>query len=872
MRRTLLPLTLVLAAVFCGPAKAEETGSAPVPPDGWQSRPIRLPPFFWYERDFTRQRKLFMLSMLYWDARDEKTSHKLLLPVFYQWKEDTRSLLVTLPLLVSYGSPEDRWLLAGPFYRQSNADRTRTVFFPLFWQQANRRAGRATIALPFVFYDYRSPRGPRSDTVSLLGWSRARPEKRMGLVLNHWWSIEENAQFRTLLPLYWHWGSPGDHTRVLVPFYSRRQSVRPVFPGKDDSPYFHPKLKEDQPADNAYRRWVGVMPLAGAGWGPGLSSHYLFPLYSYSRNDRRRALLTLPFSAIRNEDARQGHLGLYYYARDPDNRAQGFFPLWHQSASTDGFEAKTNFLLYASRLENDDYFQTVIPLYGYWSSPDRKEFLSWLMWRKRERGTVTGVLPLYYWKHSSDESTRVLFPLYWHYRRDPDWGLDVFFPFYTRYRDGPMSITMIPPVITRKIGDRRTWSLFFLYWRDKDVTRGSTSVFPLFVDAYSPGRRMFFSPILWKRRSPLSREGLLPPVYWYRSAVARRTIVFPLVWSSSSPHKGMRIIPPYYRLTSEEKLSYGVFPFWGRHMGAKERGGYLLPFYWYTGDGKGNGFWIIPPILGTVARRGVNTDNPRFSMQYLLFGNISKSTDTFSHEFFPLYKYVRVRDFRNFWTPRVIALAAWERDRHYAKGIIVPFLWRRGPDKDWFLMIPLWYKSRTYEVRKSSESDVPPVRQERIGGSTFLFPLYAAGRKHEKAWRYVAPLYWSFEDGPRRTQMFAPLWFSHNSARGGKGRVLFPLYWRFLVLGSTSTADIERRHDKRDIRVWGPWYRIDTWQGERVSRTAGLAPFFSNTSSGPDDKYFEVFGGLFARDVQEGKRRFRFFYLFYTKPKLLTEG
>jgi hypothetical protein len=47
----------------------------------------------------------------------------------------------------------------------------------------------------------------------------------------------------------------------------------------------------------------------------------------------------------------------------------------------------------------------------------------------------------------------------------------------------------------------------------------------------------------------------------------------------------------------------------------------------------------------------------------------------------------------------------------------------------------------------------------------------------------------------------------------------------------------------------------------------GLAPFFSRTYTSPEDKYWEVLGGLFGRDVQQGRRRYRLLWLFYTPAR-----
>jgi hypothetical protein len=68
----------------------------------------------------------------------------------------------------------------------------------------------------------------------------------------------------------------------------------------------------------------------------------------------------------------------------------------------------------------------------------------------------------------------------------------------------------------------------------------------------------------------------------------------------------------------------------------------------------------------------------------------------------------------------------------------------------------------------------------------------------------------------------------------------------------------------------GPWYRTTTERTDKVVRTVGLAPLFSYSTSGEGDRYFEILGGLFARDVQGSGRRFRWLYFFYTRPRAIA--
>jgi len=843
--RTFLIAAVVSSAVLSG-LRAEETGvsgstGASPASASWKKRPVRLPPLFWYEADPEEERRLLMLSMLYWNVQDRSSSYKLMLPVFYRWRESDRSLLVSLPLVFSYRRPTEKWMVAGLFFRHSDPRVTHTALFPFYWQKIRAEGGRVTTLPPFLFYDYRSGDRQKVDQVSLWGWSRRRGDRRLGFLLNYAWFDDPGVRTRVFFPAYWRFRNPGGKLDVLAPFYWKRSA--PTAPPQTD---------------------MGLFPLAGAGWG-ARRSHYLLPVYLYSRGEKSRSFLTLPFSSFVNDDQRAGHLGLYFYSRDPDLRLSGVFPLWYLRRSADGFEEKTQILNFYQRRENEDYFQTLFPLYGYWSDPDGAHLVSWLaLWRRKE-GSSSGWSYLYHWRNADNgDRTRVFFPLYWHFRRPPDWGVDVLFPFYARTRDGDSTLTAVPPFLWKKTRDRRTWSLLFLYWRDHQADRGSTTLFPLFHYNYNARRRLFFSPLAWTRRSALSREGIVLPAYWYRSAESKRFIFFPVYWGSATPSKSLTIVPPYYRWRREERRAYGLFPLWGRDFSPEERGGYLFPFYWYSADKKGDGLWIVPPLLVYLSRGGTGTDRPRSHLQYLLLGGVAREGENLEHEFFPLYKYIRRADFRNFWAPRGIALAAWERQGPRRKGFVFPYAWRRSPERDWDLFVPLWYRSREFETTGSTAS---VARGAGRGGASVFFPLYWAGRNPERDYRCVLPLYFHYGEPGRRLNVLAPLWMTYDSPAGKKFRMFFPLYWRFLRKGEEKSSTNDVRSVDRDIVVLGPWYRVTVTRPGGRSRTVGLAPVFSSTVSGPNDRYFEILGGLFGRDIQSGLRRYRIFYFFYTAPR-----
>src|SRR5688572_19490960 len=60
----------ILTAAAPARARAPLAPLAP-PAETFEGRPVRLPPLLWYEKDPETQRRLFMLSLLYWDVADQ---------------------------------------------------------------------------------------------------------------------------------------------------------------------------------------------------------------------------------------------------------------------------------------------------------------------------------------------------------------------------------------------------------------------------------------------------------------------------------------------------------------------------------------------------------------------------------------------------------------------------------------------------------------------------------------------------------------------------------------------------------------------------------------------------------------------------------
>src|SRR6266700_3030564 len=169
-----------------------------------RQRPIRLPPLLWYENDPEDSHRLFMLGLLYWNLRDHETKQWMFFPFAYHWQEPDHRLLVTLPLFAAYASKDEKWSLAGPWYRYRGSEGERSLLFPLWWQSQYSNGERTRAVPPLLYYERRTP------------------ETARGLFLNTLWSYRKDSGWHSFFPLYTSWWSPGDRLRLLIPFYDRR--------------------------------------------------------------------------------------------------------------------------------------------------------------------------------------------------------------------------------------------------------------------------------------------------------------------------------------------------------------------------------------------------------------------------------------------------------------------------------------------------------------------------------------------------------------------------------------------------------------------------------------------------------------------------
>lgn len=345
-----------------------------------------------------------------WYERNAPLVHNTGLVPIYLWAKDARRTLLVMPLLLTVHrhdfSSGERLTWAGPFVHTSSPDTDRTVMFPLWWS--------------------------------------GHTQKRRG----------EPHAYRVLAPLYWHFSRAGTATTeassstLLIPFYGSTHGTT---------------------------RLRALLPIA---WythndADGGGSQAVLPLFYAAEGPNRFTLLTLLGGLSRTPTARRWYAGILYFSDTTFSRTRALFPLYvgHYNKTTetetrvlvpllhysrrDPRRSLSTFLaLFWRRTDVTSATTVVLPLYYDVLDYRQKRFTMLLPLFLRHANEVTGestwLLPLYYGHSTPTESTHVLFPLVWDFKREAR-RTTLVLPFFAHWTRATYTGTYVfPNVYYRK--------------------------------------------------------------------------------------------------------------------------------------------------------------------------------------------------------------------------------------------------------------------------------------------------------------------------------------------------------------------------------------------------------------------------------------
>lgn len=454
----------------------------------------------------------------------------------------------------------------------------------------------------------------------------------------------------------------------------------------------------------------------------------------------------------------------------------------------------------------------------------------------------TEVLGLF-WRHTGRRGYNVLFPLYWHFYKEPEQRTArVVFPFYWSFEDKKAqtrNVLLLPFQYRRAPGEKnyRLWPLIF--WTDYGKAGAGLTVLPLFHRSRRGTHTSTWAPLLLSGYASdparhYSRGLILGLYYWNREGQPgskerkRADAVFPFFYHSSGHDKSFTWALPltfYSRWGQERRLT--IFPLLYYRGGPKAATTVsLIPPFYYRRDG-GNTRLLSPLFLYEKDRDAKVSHWGLIVPPYYHRRDDERSVDTL----IPII-------WR--WRNHVEESTTW---------VVGPFITRSDPTGGTQILLPIFWRFSDAKTGASTSVLFPfAYRHRRKDGSHFnlFFPFYYGGRRPDGSGSWSAgllpllyfgagegkrhavlfPLFWHFRNAKTSTTVLGTAYYRRESdgwmaglapllfagRRGGDShQVLFPIFWH-----------LRSKVDNFDTWVAGPFFHASASLG----RLTGIVPLF----------------------------------------------
>ncbi len=579
-----------------------------------------------------------------WSNRDGKRGGSCFVPLYYQSRNATDSLFLSLPY--SRGKDSDRsWETVLPLYHRRKSA-TSKGFYSLLYSSGEDTA-----------------REEKWNLTVPLWYSKSGPEERL---------------VATLAGGYWR---EGDEKRWMAV----------------------PLLAGGRSSEGSGDVWV-VGPLVHAGWDGEYGSHHAFPFYYRSRSEQGNRFYSLLWSSGADSDGSNWQLLMPFMYRHQDDDSKTLVTPLYAQGSADAGETRWKSIvpLLFNRKTQDEHLVATL-LGGYRRTDDS---LTWLAYPLLSGGKLSdgggsfwAAAPLAHARWDDEHASHHLLPIYyWN-----GWSKTFVSPPVARWRRGEATTTLIPPALswmTQREKRSDLWMLgplahvswgeaattshiFPLYYRNAET---KTLVSPVVASWKSSGTQYRLVPPLLSLYTEeqetknlyallglyrqqwgegVTRRGHLFPLYGYREDDYLVTPLFghkqgpngfmypltPLVGIYRGDHSGGWVFPLWSRKKDRESGHVDGTFLWGRYWRHDDRGGSgIFPFYGYENfgpvpedrlEGKhpfrryGKRFWSLPACWysneTTLQRRRQPTETEPSTVERRLT----------KHGVFPLWRYRR---------------------------------------------------------------------------------------------------------------------------------------------------------------------------------------------------------------------------------------
>jgi hypothetical protein len=362
---------------------------------------------------------------------------------------------------------------------------------------------------------------------------------------------------------------------------------------------------------------------------------------------------------------------------------------------------------------------------------------------------TTAVWPFYYDRKTFDEKEAVLdrqslYGLYYR-RRSQLHDVDYVFPFWGRFRDEDTTTWVIPPVLTQDgPGSWARWVAPFVF-AGKSADGSGYAHVPALLTFTTHSEKRSFSLIgglgYYDRTDKNVDWGVFPFVFGGSDAdkLTKYTLIPPLLYYHSSDGEAgsqTTVVGPVYSKTTANSAVFDIFPLLFHSHGEDRSATTVLPLFHSSHNHDKN--LLITPLFASASDSEGSTLVTPFYSRYR-----GRTKLDLAGPIVPLWFHYQDPDaFRESWLFGPVYTAS---DPH-----------------SWSVVTPLFAHWQEYGVSRKTWVFPTIVHESYVGGWDFdIYPLVFFGKSADSYHSVVAPFWWDFESGKKRTT------------------IAFPLFWRF---------------------------------------------------------------------------------------------
>jgi hypothetical protein len=396
------------------------------------------------------------------------------------------------------------------------------------------------------------------------------------------------------------------------------------------------------------------------------------------------------------------------------------------------------------------------PIWFHGENPWRKYTfvppLLYFHWRGRDtEGDHERIYCILFWHtRDNEESTTVLFPVWWS-RKQPGRNVQIVFPLLWHeadYRPGSQKErTLVGPFYWSSYGTKKTRGLLPIAWmtRDSASDSGTTAVMPLFYEKHSRDHFLLYTVLAGYDRDPKGRLWYLWPALFSESVESKFGMVAPFWFShtNKATEHTTTVVPPLLALSlsnPESSLTTFLLLFW-HHQDIGSSTTLALPLFIDANDYHSSRTTILLPLFVRYRRE---SDQNVYTVAPLFYRHWTP-TDVTTVGFPLLWDFKRGNDRTTIFFP---LYAHWRRPSYASTYIFPTIYYRHGltpegrEDGTWRYVVAPFYDAA---VKRPGD-----YMWEVLGG---LFGHEAIGRN-----RYLKLFFMTFEQQPAPRAQTS--WFS----------------------------------------------------------------------------------------------------------------